>query len=145
MVRGNDAGDLEDFFPALHHPFPTFRRVDPAQRSSAGSAGLMEPRVAFDGIRQVCAKGRIRPLVLHKLSFRCERETRGEVRQARDVERNSERVKLAGIEFIARKKLSDKRPELFELKSLEFVSGLMRIGGHEVKGEDSRQVRKCAF
>src|SRR5438128_12088354 len=103
------AGDPEDFDPTFQHPIPTLRSVEPAQRRTAGAAGLVVARVTFSRIGQVRSEGWIYPLILHELGFGGEGKARGKIAQARDIEGNSRGVELSGIKPVAGKELCHQR------------------------------------
>src|SRR5262249_8844414 len=96
-----DSGPLVDPLPVVEHPVPLCRRVEPMQRLSSGGAGLREPRVAFERIRQIRSVGRAGTLVLDQLLLSRKRHLCEEFVQAGNVRLNAGIPKFGRVEGIA--------------------------------------------
>src|SRR5262249_22708455 len=70
VLAGPQAERAEDERPAVQVPGPAVGRVQPAQRGPGGAGGLMEADVAFQGVGQVGAVGRVLLLVGDELGLR---------------------------------------------------------------------------
>ena len=66
-VAAVDAGAAVDRLPAVEHPLPAFRSVDPAQRLAGRGRGLVVARVTLDRLGQHRAPGRRLRLIGHQL------------------------------------------------------------------------------
>ena len=71
-----DTARAQHFGPIPDHPFPRFRRVEPAERPAGGGAGrLVQAVVPLQRVGEDGAVGRVGLLVGDQLGFRGERKS----------------------------------------------------------------------
>jgi hypothetical protein len=115
-VGAMDAGDFEDFDPALDDGFPGFGGVQPADGGAGGAAGLVEASVVFDRIEEDCAEGWVLDLVSREFGFCCERMRAREIGEGC---RCAEVREFASVKSIGRYP-REQFPQLGELASFDF-------------------------
>ena len=118
-VAGRDARRAVHRLPALEHPLPGRRRIDPAQGLAGCRRRLVVARVVLQRFGQRRSPGWRRGLVGHQLGFRGERQ-RGQVPgecELADIDAGA--GELAVVEGIPAPQSTEKSREPFRLQRLE--------------------------